>query len=307
MGIHDLLQQIPTGNEYFHSFYDAGNKLQLVGKVVPIDAASALWQFAARHGYDFLHGNFIPALSEWAHWIHHLRSICGWKLKVIMDGRENVDKAPEAGRRAARAKAAKEANNITGKIKNTPEYIIYALKVCKLMQIDVIVSAYEADPQAAYEAIKKELIPVTGDSDFLGYGVKKLILVKGFHYEWYRIIDMTVEVNQGEYPLYDLYNVHGTIVFQLYAGCRGCDFTEVQSGISGIGFNTFIELAEKAGEEGELNAETLAATIWEDKNVIATNNDFKSAAEVQQYLQHVVDVYCNGLVYDERGTLGGFL
>lgn len=144
MGIHDLLQQIPTGNEYFHSFYDAGNKLQLVGKVVPIDAASALWQFAARHGYDFLHGNFIPALSEWAHWIHHLRSICGWKLKVIMDGRENVDKAPEAGRRAARAKAAKEANNITGQIKNTPEYIIYALKVCKLMQIDVIVSAYEA-------------------------------------------------------------------------------------------------------------------------------------------------------------------
>ena len=134
MGICDLLQHLKGGDEYFHSFYDAGNQLHLEGKVVPIDAASALWQFAARHGYDFLHGNFIPALSEWAHWVHHLRSICRWELKVIMDGRENKDKAPEAERRAERAKKAAEENNITGQIKNTPEYIDYALG--RGMQVD---------------------------------------------------------------------------------------------------------------------------------------------------------------------------
>ena len=114
--------------------------------------------------------------------------------------------------------------------------------MCKFLKIDVHVSVYEADPQVLYIAILKSLIPVSGDSDLLAYGLaeeeqedqdqddnpsrlSKLIVVKAYHHELYRIIDLEADVPEGEYPPYDLYCKHGKIVFQLYAACSGCDFT----------------------------------------------------------------------------------
>jgi hypothetical protein len=53
-------------------FYGALDK----GSTVPFDAASALWQFAARHASDYLRGNLTPALVEWSRFLNNLRSIC---------------------------------------------------------------------------------------------------------------------------------------------------------------------------------------------------------------------------------------
>ena len=101
MGINDLLCHLPGGkeNRYRHSFYDLG----LNSEVVPFNAASALWQFAARHASDHLRGIHMPALTEWAHLLNYLRSICRWNLRIYMDGRENGEKRAEAERRRLRA------------------------------------------------------------------------------------------------------------------------------------------------------------------------------------------------------------
>ena len=74
MGIDDLLPPLPGGGskDYKHSFYGALDK----GSTVPLDAASALWQFAARHASDYLRGNLTPALVEWSRFLNNLRSIC---------------------------------------------------------------------------------------------------------------------------------------------------------------------------------------------------------------------------------------
>eukprot|EP00579_Thalassiosira_antarctica_P026370 CAMPEP_0202019332 /NCGR_PEP_ID=MMETSP0905-20130828/41723_1 /ASSEMBLY_ACC=CAM_ASM_000554 /TAXON_ID=420261 /ORGANISM="Thalassiosira antarctica, Strain CCMP982" /LENGTH=145 /DNA_ID=CAMNT_0048580571 /DNA_START=115 /DNA_END=549 /DNA_ORIENTATION=+ len=145
MGINDLLPHLPGGgrHEYCHSFYH----LEMKGHVVPFDATSTLWQFAAKHAWDYLCGNHTPALIEWAHFLNYLRSICCWDLRVYMDGMENVEKRPEIERRNAAVAEAEVHNSLTGQIRNTPDYIAKAVNVCKFLRIEVYVSAHEADPQ----------------------------------------------------------------------------------------------------------------------------------------------------------------
>ena len=272
------------------------------GHVVPFDAASALWQFAAKHAWEYLRGNHTPALIEWAHFLNYLRSICRWDLRVYMDGMENVEKRPEIERRNAAVAEAEVHNSLIGQIRNTPDYIAKAVNVCKFLGIEVYVSAYEADPQVSFVSLSNGLIAVTGDSDLLAYGVaRKLILVKGFLHEWYRVIDLDANTTAGEYPLLDLYENHGKVVFQLYAGCRGCDFTNTRSGIQGLGFKKFIALAVKV--EGGFTPKSLAAVLWEYENDIASKNGFESADDVENYLQRIVDVYSKGQVYDKESNI----
>ena len=47
-------------NNYHHSFL----KLGFEGKVVPFDAAGALWQFASHHAWDYLRGNYTLGKSS---------------------------------------------------------------------------------------------------------------------------------------------------------------------------------------------------------------------------------------------------
>ena len=69
-----------------------------------------------------------------------------------------------------------------------------------------------------------------------------------FHAQYYRIIDLNADVKDGDFPLIDLYKKYGRIVFQLYAGVSGCDFTKAESGIVGIGYESFISAAKNVGE-----------------------------------------------------------
>ena len=101
MGINNLLPNLPGGRScsFRHSFYGLG----MSGDVVPLDAAGALWQFAASNAHDFLRGNYKPSLREWVRFLHYHRSICKWRLVVYFDGRENPDKSFETQRRQVTA------------------------------------------------------------------------------------------------------------------------------------------------------------------------------------------------------------
>ena len=306
MGVHDLLPHLPGGGKsnYKHSFM----RLGLEGKIVPFDAAGALWQFAAHHPWDYLRGNHIPALTDWAHLLVYLRSFCEWELVVCMDGSENVHKTPEIERRAKKAQEAEEHHSPIGQIKNTPEYIQKACHVCKSLNIKYIVSAYEADPQVVYKSIATSSIPVTGDSDLLVYGKSdgkeetKIVIVKSYNSQWHRVIDLGADVLEGKYPLLDFYKKYGRITFQLYAGCTGCDFTIHSSGISGIGYETFIKLVRTIGD-GELSSTTLAEIIWKEKESTVRKAGFTSQDDVRQHLQNIVDVYSSGKVYDKDSNI----
>ena len=306
MGISDLLPHLPGGgkNNYHHSFL----KLGFEGKVVPFDAAGALWQFASHHAWDYLRGNYTPALNEWGNLLVYLRSICKWKLVVYLDGSENIHKTPEIERRARRAENAREHNDLIGQIKNTPEYITKAHCLCTFLRINVSVSAFEADPQVVHASIPHSLIPVSGDSDLLAYRkseekvVTKVVIVKGYKNEWHRMITLGDDTPAGDYPLNDLYRKHGKITIQLYAACTGCDFTTHPSGINGIGYETFIKLVSTIAE-GELSATSLAAVIWKEKQNIALKAGFMSSKAVEQHLQDIVNIYSSGKVYDNDANI----
>ncbi|KAL7537995.1 hypothetical protein ACHAWF_012226, partial [Thalassiosira exigua] len=304
MGINDLLPRLPGGDRWRYSMFD----LPLEGKHVPFDAAGALWQFAGAHAADFMRGNHTPALIEWARFLNYLRSMCGWRLSVHLDGRENVDKAFEKQRREDRADKAREANNLRGQVKNTPAYIAKAAEVCRFFGIPVTVAAYEADPQVVRDALASSSVPVTGDSDLLAYGppgekplLYKIVIVKLYRSDMHRVIDLTSEEEEGKYPLYDLYREHGRIVFQLYAGVAGCDFTEHRRGIPGIGYQSFIKLASDVSEG--LNAATLAGKIWDLHPKLSKDANLPSEGHVARHLQRIVDIYTRGHVYDTDANI----
>jgi len=75
----------------------------------------------------------------------------------------------------------------------------------------------------------------------------------------------------------------------------------VRSGITGIGYKTFVSLAECV--EGKLTAGSLAAVIWGKQNVIAKADGFDSASDIEAHLQRVVDVYSLGRVYDDKSNI----
>ena len=93
----------------------------------------------------------------------------------------------------------------------------------------------------------------------MAYWAQWIVIVKSFSVQTYHIIDLNVDVREEEYPLIDLCKKHSIIVFQLYAGVSGYDFTEAKSSIVGIEYESFINAATKVGET--LNANTLATKL----------------------------------------------
>lgn len=86
----------------------------------------------------------------------------------------------------------------------------------------------------------------------------------------------------------------------MYAACRGCDFTEQELGINGIGYGKFMEIALRV--EGDFNANNFAMAMWNthDTRQIAIRNGMDTPEKIQLYLQRIVDIYSNAYVYDGR-------
>ena len=302
MGINGLLPHLPGSGKHYHSFFD----LKMDG-IVPIDIAGALFQFAAHNPNDYLRGNHTPALVEFARWLSYLRSICGWKMRIFFDGMENPHKRFEAQRRQDSRDSAATNDNAYGQVRNTPEYIAKACAICRFLNVDFQVATYEADPQTTIFAAKNSLAPVTGDSDLLAYGhpstpeISKFIIAKQYPSEWYRIIDLDTNVNPGEYLLLDLHKKHGRIVFQLYAGCTGCDFTEARNGIDKFGHAKFIETVQSIGHN--LDSMSLACAIWNTHAHVAESAGFSSQEAIKCHLQRVVDIHTTGEVHNDQSAI----
>lgn len=185
---------------------------------------------------------------------------------------------------------------------NTPDNIAKVARVCEFLNIDYCVASFEADPQVAYIAKKHSSVIMTCDSDLLAYGVTgKLVVVKGFqNHTTFRLIDLNADVPHDEYPLSSFYNKHGRILFQLYAACRGCDFTIYPSGISGIGYETFIKLVK---DIDDLNPNSLATALWENERSTVGVQSFESSSALEEFLQRIVDIYEKGHVYDQDANV----
>ena len=79
---------------------------------------------------------------------------------MYVDGLENPHKCHKDKRRRDKAAAAREKNNIHDQIRNTPQYITWAIEVYKFFAgVEVVVSSNEVDPQVVNHALKQRLIP----------------------------------------------------------------------------------------------------------------------------------------------------
>ena len=125
-------------------------------------------------------------------------------------------------------------------------------------------------------------------------------MVQSYQYEWFRIIDLSAIVQQGEYPLLELHHKYGRIVFQLYAGCSGCDFTSHPSGIPGIGYAHFIDAVGTVEEE--LSSVSLADALCEHKRK-EVEKVYTSPKEIEDHLQNIVNVYTHGKVYHSDSNI----
>ena len=283
---------------YLQDFYE----LRMTDKEVPIDAAGLLWACAYKHAKDYLEGNHLPALIEWTQALNYFRSICQWKMRLYLDGMDNPHKEYENERRRLRRENAASGDH-HAKIRNTPEYLAKAALIAThVLNILCFISKEEADPHVAYVSLSKELVAVTGDSDLLAYGAKKIIVVQSYARGWYRLIDLDADAEPGQYPLFDLYLEHKAIIFQLYAACRGCDFTKHERGIVGIGYETFMDIASRV--DGEFNANSFAVAMWssDDTRQRAVQNGMETPEKIRIYLQGIVDIYSNANIYDEESN-----
>lgn len=101
--------------------------------------------------------------------------------------------------------------------------------------------------------------------------------------------------------MYGLYNKHGRIVFQLYAGYGGCNFTKIRAGISSIRINWFISLVN--GIDGTLTTGSLAASLWLNQEDVAWRTGFQSVSNPKARLQHLVDIYSRGKIYNDKSRM----
>ena len=149
----------------------------------------------------------------------------------------------------------------------------------------------------AHHALDNDLIPVTSDSDLLAYGpsdqsakgtkLRKIMIVSKYKSDCHRIIDLESTVDAGEYPLFDLFRKYGRIVFQLYAGVSGCDFTFHYSGIPQLGITKFIRLVSEL--DAVPSATNLASSIWKEYKSLAVAAGMTCEQHVQRHLVSLCD------------------
>ena len=73
-------------------------------------------------------------------------------------------------------------------------------------------------------------------------------------------------------------------------------------GIPGIGYAAFLFVVGKI--DGELAAATLADAIWEHKREVAQKvAEYQAADEIKKHLQHIIDIYTLGKVYDTHSNV----
>jgi hypothetical protein len=188
-------------------------------------------------------------------------------MVVVFDGGDSVLKRHERQRRDI---SRETATTNSGKIRNHPLYIALAAKICRDSFVDYIVAPEEADPQCRYarfartgdDGTEPPTLVITGDSDLIGYENKNVMIVSSWSKEEYRVFNFEVSHLCGLVANDDLesadhlqstmaYLQFGPIVFHWHAAVTGCDFTEHDTGLQGIGYKTFAKCLVDLRTSGE--------------------------------------------------------
>jgi hypothetical protein len=176
-------------------------------------------------------------------------------------------------------------------------------KVCKDLFIPYIVAPEEADAQAALYIPHfggAPTITITGDSDLLAYGAKRLIVVQSWADETFRSFNMNVSMHDSGNTMMRAYKNAGALAFHIFAACCGCDFTERKSGdIAGVGPKTVRDVFDEImATKQDITIPTFAKAIvdWgsmEDKSL--------EPSDVETILERVALLFSrDAVIYDEK-------
>lgn len=306
MGINGILGLLPGGDEYLRSF----RTLDFDRHRVALDAGGLLWACVNRNNDESSQGNHLPALQDFAKILKELHHVLHWRLCIVFDGRRRNLKDHEYARRQTRA--AQDESPGGGPVVVTSTFINMAIKYCQDSFYPFIVSPFEADMQAATDHLPGledlfdfDLVVVTGDSDLLAYGCCKVVIVKSWFAEIFRLIDLSMKDTDDDIetkPLLQFYRLHGVLVFQLYAACMGCDVTEDKSGLPEFGKASFFKVMNDFfGEDGsDLDVESFAAKVELSGKV----QKGMTLQDITSYLLRTVHSFNkNAYYYDAKGNI----
>lgn len=245
------------------------------------------------------------------------------KYILVFDGKRNEYKCYEDIRRrdkrdsaAARVAAAREAvggevqaKDLQAMVAVTSTVIALAVKVCRDMGVKFIVAPGEADGQLAAQS-EGDLV-VSADGDMLALGVVRWVSVSpgGWFSGAATMVDTAAFTGEhaASHPLVGLIrdNGPGPALVVAYAGLRGCDFSELPSGILGVGFNAAVEALK--GAASDLTPSGLIAQL-EGQNLPQMPEPYREemlqkGGGGEKELERVFNAYRDATYYDQGGRI----
>lgn len=191
MGIHAVLSCLPGGNfqkERKHGFFDGSFEHERIVH----DVAGLLHSCARKEQQHYVSGNYKPALKRFQGVMTCLQSVCRWKQFVVFDGLESELKECERKRRDA-SSAADDVPDERVHIRNDPQHIAMAAKTCKERNVPCVVAQKQADSQCRFvlcDELNATLL-VTGDSDLLACGNRRVAVIASHWCDECRLVDAT--------------------------------------------------------------------------------------------------------------------
>jgi 5'-3' exonuclease len=323
MGINNLLQLLPGGSSYYHTFL----QFSFEGEAISIDIAGLLHECARNHATSYLSADYVPSLLEFHRTIVYLVYTLKWDVVVVFDGGNSPLKENELARRESRRA---DADDDEKKIRNQPLYIALAAKICKEIDVCYVIAYQEADSQCRFARPDGELpsLVITGDSDLLAYGNPRIVVIKSWKHEIFRVFNLTTsqlisydlpfgnfrreedtpnesdnseDETGGEMlpsrVLTTAFLQYGLVVLHLFAGCCGCDYTSQRNGLAGVGKKTVIDVFQCALTDhvDSLSVESFSQLLIQQKKCSDMSLEF-----IANHLQWVVDCYTRkGCYYDK--------
>jgi len=175
------------------------------------------------------------------------------------------------------------------------------------MMVSYIIASEEADSQckSVFLEGKEPTLLITGDSDLLAYGHRRVMIVGSWKRELFCFFNLTASelipflsfngIRECTKCLVAGYFQQSELVLQLFTACCGCDFMPDKAGLPGIGIKTVIAvLKEILEDETEiLSTATFARCIFESGQL----KGGLTYDDVTQYIASVIAVYSAGACF----------
>jgi hypothetical protein len=150
-------------------------------------------------------------------------------------------------------------------------------------------------------------VVLTGDSDLLGCGHQKVVIVRSYHHEIHRIVDLSdiglaillshPDTTDNARKMVDACSRIGPCIFHCHAACNGCDFSRDMSGVSGIGEKSFFQIIStllKDTEDG-FSLEEFAAAVATSGKV---NQSWQG--DIEKEVLEISHCYLGAKCYDKE-------